>query len=56
MAHALYKEGDFTLLDISGKPRKGTLNELEGRFVYIDMLDKYNNINAKNIHSQKNMC
>lgn len=47
MAHALYKEGDFTLLDISGKPRKGTLNELEGRFVYIDMLDKYNNINAK---------
>jgi hypothetical protein len=54
MAHALYKDGEFTLQDINGKLRKGFLNELEGRFTHIDMLDKYNRIQVKkNSHPEK---
>lgn len=38
MAHSLYKSGSYT---INGEP--GTLNQLEGRFSFIDQLTKYNN-------------
>ena len=38
MAHSLYKNGKFT---IDG--REGTINHLEGRFSFINQLDKYNN-------------
>ncbi|HBB5724729.1 TPA: retron Ec67 family RNA-directed DNA polymerase/endonuclease, partial [Escherichia coli] len=47
MAHSLYFEGSYTLIEKDGKHRKGTLSELEGRFAFIDMLDKYNNVEAK---------
>ncbi|MGM0845006.1 MAG: retron Ec67 family RNA-directed DNA polymerase/endonuclease [Bacillota bacterium] len=38
MAHQLYKEGEFK---INGKP--STLNQLEGRFAFINQLTWYNN-------------
>lgn len=38
MANHLYREGIFT---IAGK--EGTLNQLEGRFAFINQIDKYNN-------------
>lgn len=38
MAHELYKNGEYT---IDGKV-SGTINQLEGRFSYINQLDKYN--------------
>lgn len=38
MAHSLYKNGEFT---IAGQP--GTLQQLEGRFSFINHLNKYNN-------------
>ena len=38
MAHSLYKNGSYT---IDGK--EGTINQLEGRFSFIDQLTKYNN-------------
>ncbi|MGN7297088.1 retron Ec67 family RNA-directed DNA polymerase/endonuclease [Ferdinandcohnia sp. SAFN-114] len=38
MAHQLYKEGKF---EINGKP--ANLNQLEGRFAFIDQLTRYNN-------------
>lgn len=38
MAHSLYKNGEFT---IDGQP--GTLQQLEGRFSFINHLNKYNN-------------
>lgn len=38
MAHRLYKEGSFT---INGE--EATLDQLEGRFAFINQLDKYNN-------------
>lgn len=45
MAHALYKTGEFY---IDGQ--KGTINQLEGRFSFINQIDKYNNKkNDKNI-------
>ncbi|WP_108700714.1 retron Ec67 family RNA-directed DNA polymerase/endonuclease [Phytobacter sp. SCO41] len=47
MAHSLYLEGSYTIIGKDGKPRKGTLSELEGRFSFIDMLDKYNNVEDK---------
>ena len=46
MADSLYKTGKFT---IDGK--EGTLNMLEGRFAFINQIDKYNNthgFNSKN--------
>lgn len=39
MAHQLYKTGEYT---IDGE-KKGTVNQLEGRFSFINQLDKYNN-------------
>lgn len=38
MAHRQYKEGSF---EIGGE--KGTLDQLEGRFAFINQIDKYNN-------------
>lgn len=38
MAHSLYKSGSYT---IDGE--EGTINQLEGRFSFIDQLTKYNN-------------
>lgn len=38
MAYHQYKEGNFT---IGGE--EGTLNQLEGRFAFINQIDKYNN-------------
>ena len=38
MAHSLYKEGVFY---IDGK--KGNINQLEGRFTFINQLERYNN-------------
>ncbi|WP_249316573.1 retron Ec67 family RNA-directed DNA polymerase/endonuclease [Bacillus sp. FJAT-50079] len=38
MAHQLYKEGKF---EINGKP--ANLNQLEGRFTFINQLTRYNN-------------
>lgn len=38
MAHKLYIEGQF---EINGE--EGTVNQLEGRFAFIDQIDKYNN-------------
>ncbi len=38
MAYELYKNGEFK---IDGK-ESGTINQLEGRFSYINQLDKYN--------------
>ena len=45
MAHALYSKGEFT---IDGKP--GTLAQLEGRFSFINQIDKYNNKLDNNKH------
>ena len=38
MANHQYREGSF---EIGGNP--GTLNQLEGRFAFINQIDKYNN-------------
>ena len=38
MAHELYKNGEYTI----DKKESGTINQLEGRFSYINQLDKYN--------------
>ncbi|WP_027206366.1 retron Ec67 family RNA-directed DNA polymerase/endonuclease [Butyrivibrio fibrisolvens] len=38
MAHSLYRSGEFTIDE-----KKGTINQLEGRFSFIDQIDKYNN-------------
>ena len=38
MAHQLYKQGSF---EINGEP--ATLNQLEGRFAFINQLTWYNN-------------
>lgn len=55
MAHTLYKTGTF---EIDGTP--GNLSQLEGRFAYINQIDKYNNkleynssLNKNNIEYQK---
>ena len=39
MALSLYKNGEFTI-----KGEKGTINQLEGRFSFINQIEKYNNI------------
>mgnify|MGYP003295326868 CR=1 FL=1 len=46
MAHRLYKEGSFT---IGGE--EGTLNQLEGRFAFINQICKYNNKKDGQKHS-----
>lgn len=46
MAHQLYKEGKF---EINGKPAH--LNQLEGRFAFINQLTKYNNKIDGNKHN-----
>lgn len=55
MAHRLYKHGDFF---INGE--NGTLKQLEGRFAFINQIDKYNNslensssLSKNNINHQK---
>lgn len=55
MAHKLYTTGEFL---IDGE--SGTINQLEGRFAFINQLDKYNNgleyeisLNKNNIEYQK---
>lgn len=46
MAHQLYRMGEFI---IDGET-KGTINQLEGRFSFINQLDKYNNKNESGKH------
>ena len=46
MAHQLYKTGEYT---IDGD-EKGTMAQLEGRFSFINQLDKYNNNNEEGPH------
>lgn len=41
MAHSLYTKGEFF---INGEP--GTVNQLDGRFSFINQIDKYDNINC----------
>ncbi|EMH1860598.1 retron Ec67 family RNA-directed DNA polymerase/endonuclease, partial [Escherichia coli] len=48
MAHSLYKDGSFVIVTESGKIEKGTCAKLEGRFGFIDSIDKYNNLKLKN--------
>lgn len=50
MAFALYKNGEFF---IDG--RKGTINQLEGRFSFINSIDKYNNSVDNNKHNFANL-
>lgn len=46
MAHQLYTKGEFF---IDGEP--GTINQLEGRFSFINQLDQYNNSQDGNTHN-----
>lgn len=46
MANSLYTKGEFFI----GKER-GTINQLEGMFSFIDNIDKYNNMNETNTPS-----
>ena len=50
MAHSLYQNGEFF---IDGK--KGTMKQLEGRFSFIDSIDKYNNKVDDIKHSSSNL-
>lgn len=51
MAYRLYTTGEFMIND-----QKGTLEQLEGRFSFIDQLDKYNNkIDTINRHNMFNL-
>ena len=45
MAHALYTEGKFLI-----EGEEGTIEQLEGRFSFINQLDKYNNKLDGNVH------
>lgn len=51
MAHNLYINGEF---EIGSK--SGTLEQLEGRFAFIDQLCKYNNKNDKRNHRGTTLC
>lgn len=44
MADSLYKKGEFFIGE-----EKGNINQLEGRFSFIDQLDRYNNKNSSNV-------
>lgn len=46
MAHSLYANGSFT---IDGND--GTIHQLEGRFAFIDQIEKYNNMHDGTKHS-----
>lgn len=56
MADSLYRNGEFYIMG-----EKGTLNQLEGRFSFINQIDKYNNSKEKkknkkifNLNSREN--
>ncbi|WP_427150785.1 retron Ec67 family RNA-directed DNA polymerase/endonuclease [Streptococcus sanguinis] len=49
MAHNLYKQGTFFIDE-----KEGTINQLLGRFNFIDQLERYNNKNKKQLSLQKN--
>lgn len=51
MAHQLYTKGEFL---IDGVP--GTVNQLEGRFSFIDQLDHYNNSLDSLPHDAYHLC
>lgn len=51
MAHNLYSKGSFV---INGK--EGTINQLEGRFAFIDQIELYNNRIDGNRHNYRNLC
>lgn len=52
MANSLYKKGSFT---INGE--KGTINQLEGRFAFINQIDRFNNeIYIKNHVVKPKLC
>lgn len=46
MANNLYNNGEFAINGIAG-----TINQLEGRFSFIDQIEKYNNVHDKENHS-----
>lgn len=46
MANRLYRNGEFTINGVAA-----TINQLEGRFSFIDQIEKYNNIQDKEKHS-----
>lgn len=46
MANNLYNNGEFAINGIAG-----TINQLEGRFSFIDQIEKYNNVQDKENHS-----
>lgn len=50
MAHSLYTNGSFTINGLDG-----TISQLEGRFSFIDQIEKYNNINDGKKHSAKEL-
>lgn len=54
MAHTLYKDQSFAIINENTKPQKGTLNQLEGMMSFIDSIDKHNNkLNLVNKQPQK---
>ena len=50
MAHSLYINGSFSINDSDG-----TLNQLEGRFSFIDQIEKYNNMHDNQQHSVRTL-
>lgn len=54
LAHSLYKNGSYTFKNAKGEDEKGTLQQLEGMFSFIDQIDKFNNIlNKRNREKEK---
>ncbi|EIZ7350267.1 RNA-directed DNA polymerase, partial [Salmonella enterica] len=47
LAHSLYSKGEYKLPDEDGKLVVGSIEKLEGRFGFIDQIDKFNNIRNK---------
>ncbi|EGD3653801.1 RNA-directed DNA polymerase, partial [Listeria monocytogenes] len=50
MANRLYKTGEFQIDD-----KNGTLNQLEGRFSFINQVQKYNNVMDSSKHDFYNL-
>ena len=50
MANNLYSKGEFTIDD-----KQGSISQLEGRFSFIDQLERYNNIIDHDQHSVHNL-
>ncbi|EAC6344954.1 RNA-directed DNA polymerase, partial [Listeria monocytogenes] len=50
MAHRLYKTGEFQIDD-----KNGTLNQLEGRFSFINQVQRYNNVIDSSKHDFNNL-